>query len=92
VRATLARLTRLGEELGGRALLTLLVADGTHLVAVRGAHQATPPTLYMADEPGRGAVSFASEPLDAQRTWQPLGVGQIWLAKVGQPPVESEPS
>lgn len=90
VEAAVRRVARLAEELGARALVTLLVADGAHLVGVRSSHDAAPPTLYIKSEPARGSVYFASEPLDDGNSWIPVTPDRTWLASLEKPPTDRE--
>jgi glutamine amidotransferase len=88
VEGALQRLAELAEKLGEEALLTLLVANGKELVAVRSARNAKAPTLYALDDGLRG-VYFASEPLDGEREWRALAEGQLWRAHLDAPPIPS---
>lgn len=66
------------QERSLKALLTLVVSDGRHMVAARAAYHATSPSLYVRRDRGSAAIYFASEPLDpAQQDWQPVADGSI---------------
>jgi glutamine amidotransferase len=68
------------EEQGRRALFTVLVTDGTELVAVRAAVNDAAPTLYVRQE---AAVWIASEPLDAEPGWQLIPENQLVIVRPG---------
>jgi glutamine amidotransferase len=84
VRQALQAVLAAARALPRKALLTLQVSDGRHLVAARTGLNAKSATLYTNQAPD-GEVWLASEPLDESAGWVPLSEGSLVLASVGQP-------
>jgi predicted glutamine amidotransferase len=85
VRATLRRVETLAVEAEARALLTLLVSDGSSLIAARAATSDDPPTLYVLPGPTRLAPGtvVASEPLDDDDGWYAITPGRAVVISRG---------
>lgn len=78
VRSAVHTIRGLVQERSLKALLTLVVSDGRHMVAARTAYHANSPSLYFRRDPALAATYFASEPLDpAQRGWEPMRDGAM---------------
>ncbi len=69
-----------------RALLNVIVSDGTQLVATRAAFNGDAPSLYINTD-WQGATVIASEALDNQSGWSCVESGQIIIARAGATPV-----
>ena len=76
LRATLARADE--ARAGQRALLSLVVSDGTKVCAVTEAFDGNAPTLYQRRQ-GDGTL-FASEPLFGSEGWETLEAGEVVTA------------
>jgi predicted glutamine amidotransferase len=79
VRRGVGRLEKLCEELGRKAVATLVVGDGEQLVAVRWARGYEPASLYGA--PFANGFCFASEPLDQLAPWRPIPSRQLAVVR-----------
>jgi glutamine amidotransferase len=82
VRAAVATVAKLARDAESSALLTLIVSDGSELVALRSSVGKEPPSLYvrMPSSEFHGYV-FASEPLDGADSWQRVVPEQMLIAK-----------
>jgi gamma-glutamyl hercynylcysteine S-oxide hydrolase len=81
----LSRLTKLLRAAQSDAQLTLMVADGRQLVAVRYAIDQEAPSLYFAEH-WSGGTLVASEPMDDSHAWTRLGADSILTLQPGAPP------
>lgn len=75
-------------EEGGRAIFSLVLTDGRSMVALRRAHGAEPPSLYLLQAGGaigRGTV-IASEPLDDDPGWTPIPADHGVVVESGAAP------
>lgn len=81
VRGAVEQLRRFARERSLVALLTLLVSDGEHIIAVRASEAGKSPSLYVRRVEASQATWFASEPTNfGQAGWEPVPDESIVVA------------